>query len=222
MTLAQQIGGLVAAKCTNKLQITDSEFSKRLKAFFEEEAMELRTDCEASQQERSKVWRVGAFELVTAVVFAQLKMREKNPFDEWVLRAAVRNGLLVWRPDLETGKFTDQLWAKGLQLEMGIRRFPPEWLKDRPEWLTMSAEPLRANRELSSAAGSFSELRRWGYYNPEEDAENEVDAFPDLNDPSADELEQPLQNSLSLRFHPRLRRAAFRRQAQSQAYKQQL
>ena len=39
---------------------------------------ELRPDYQASKQDLSRVWRVGAFELLTAVVFAQQKMREKN------------------------------------------------------------------------------------------------------------------------------------------------
>ena len=70
---------------------------------------------------------MGAFELMTAVVFAQKKMREKNLFHEWVLRAAVRKSLLVWRPNLETSmleELTEQPWAKELQLQIGSHRFP--------------------------------------------------------------------------------------------------
>ena len=50
----------------------------------------------------------------------------------------MRSGLLVWRPNLETGKLEEL------------------------------SGPLKANWELS-------ELQRYGYYNQEEHAENEVD-----------------------------------------------
>ena len=55
---------------------------------------------------------------------------------------------------------------------------------------------------------------RWDYYSPTEDQENEVDDDPDIEAAIAEELEVPLQNLLSLRIHPRLRKAAFRKAAE--------
>ena len=49
------------------------------------------------------VWKVGRLELVTAVVHGQEMVSEKNLRDDWVLRAAVRNGILVYRPDPAQG-----------------------------------------------------------------------------------------------------------------------
>ena len=213
MAAAQQISCLVAAKCTSKLQITDSDFAKQFKSFVRKKLVELRTEFQASRRDLTEVWRVGAKELVTAVVWAQQKMRDKNLYDEWVLRAAVRNGLLVWRPNLQTGQLeelTSQPWAKELGLEMGSRRFPVAWLSDRLKWLS-EGKPKVPDWDLSHTAANISELQRWDYYNPEEDAENEVDEQPDLDCDFAAELELPLQNSLNLRIHPRLRRAALRR-----------
>ena len=100
---------------------------------------------------------MGAFELLTAVVFAQHLCRDQ----------ALRRVSL----------------SKELQLEMGSRRFPADWLRDRLKWLTQSGEPPKPNWELSQAAASFSELQTRDYYNPEEDAENEVDESPDVNFP---------------------------------------
>ena len=51
------------------------------------------------------------------MVHAQQKMREENEADQWVLRAAVRNGTLAWRPNPEQGtleKVTEQQHAKTL------------------------------------------------------------------------------------------------------------
>ena len=52
-------------------------------------------------------------------------MAEKNLKDEWVLRAAVRNGILVYRPDPASGRLVEllsQRWAKEMGLEVGTKR----------------------------------------------------------------------------------------------------
>ena len=218
MALAQQISCLVAAKCTSKQQITASDFAKQFKALVRQKLTALRTEFQQAQKGVSSVWRVGALEIVKSVVWAQQKMAEKNAEDSWVLRAAVRNGLLVWRPDPSSGKLeklTTQKWAEGLELQMGSRRFPVDWLRDRLRWLDESGKPLEPDWILSDSAKEISDLLRWDYFNPEEDAENEPDQQPDLGEDLAEDLLVPLQNSLQLRIHPKLRRAELRRTAAS-------
>ena len=99
MALAQQVSCLVAAKCTSKLQITDSDFAKQFKSLVRKKLIELRHDFQHKPQApgQDAVFRVGALEIVQAVVSAQQAMSEKNAEDQWVLRAAVRNGILAWR-----------------------------------------------------------------------------------------------------------------------------
>ena len=95
----------MAAKCTSKLQITDSDFAKQLKSLVRKKLIELRRDFQRQPQPLGKdaVFRFGALEIVKAVVSAQQAMSEKNAEDQSVLRAAVRNGILGWRPNLQKG-----------------------------------------------------------------------------------------------------------------------
>ena len=68
MAAAQQVSCLVAAKCTSKLQITDSDFAKHLA---------LRHDFQHAQKNTSSVFKVGALEIVTSVAWAQQEMTAK-------------------------------------------------------------------------------------------------------------------------------------------------
>ena len=73
MALAQQVSCLVAAKCTSKLQITDSDFAKQFKTLVRKKLILLRHDFQHQPQPLGKdaVFRVGALEIVQAVVSAQ-------------------------------------------------------------------------------------------------------------------------------------------------------
>ena len=71
MALAQPIGCLVAAKCTSKRQITDSDFATQFKAFVRKKLVELRVDFQASKQDLKSY---------SQLVFAQQQMRDKNLF----------------------------------------------------------------------------------------------------------------------------------------------
>ena len=42
--MANQLGGLVAEKCTSKLQLTDTDFTKQFKAQFRAELGDLRSE----------------------------------------------------------------------------------------------------------------------------------------------------------------------------------
>ena len=217
MALAQQISCLVAAKCTSKLQITDSDFAREFKAAVRHKLSSLRTEFQEQQKfsGKSEVWRVGALEIVTSVVWAEEQLRQKNEEQSWVVRAAVRNGLLAYRPNPETGRLetvSEQPWAKELDLRMGSRRFPASWLSERLKWLDDAGKPIQADWSLSDSAKQISDLIRWDYFNPEEDLEHEPeDGGFDLDADLAEDLDLSLQNSLSLRLHPKLRRAAARR-----------
>ncbi|CAE7256619.1 unnamed protein product, partial [Symbiodinium natans] len=217
MALAQQISCLVAAKCTSKLQITDSDFAKEFKGAVRHKLSSLRTEFQEQQKfsGKSEVWRVGALEIVTSVVWAEEQLRQKNEEHSWVVRAAVRNGLLAYRPNPQTGRLevvSEQPWAKELDLRMGSRRFPASWLSERLKWLDDAGKPIQADWSLSDSAKQISDLIRWDYFNPEEDLEQEPEEGGfDLDGELAEDLDLSLQNSLSLRLHPKLRRAAARR-----------
>ena len=132
MTAAQQVSCLVAAKCTSKLQITDSDFAKQFKAFVRKKLLALRHDFQQAQKNTSSVFKVGALEIVTSVAWDQQEMTAQSWQDAWVLRAAVRNGLLAWRPSPETGRLEEvcsQPWTKELGLSMGLQKNPSSVLR---------------------------------------------------------------------------------------------
>ena len=71
--------------------------------------------CQQLAKTEHSVWKVGPEQIVRAVVHAQAFMSEKNAQDDWVLKAAIRNGVLARRPNLEAGKFEEllgQIWTK--------------------------------------------------------------------------------------------------------------
>ena len=215
MALANQLSCLVAEKCTSKLQITDTDFSKQFKSYVRNKLIELRAQWQTERKEEHSVWKVGPLQLVTAVVHAQEKMSEKNLRDNWVLRAAVRNGILVYRPDPASGQLVELLsqpWAESMGLEIGTKRYNPEWLRDRLKWKDDSGVPKEADWNLSKTAKNISDLQVWDYWHPEDDKDLPEDQqMPEIEDAIADDLELELQNSLSLRISPALRRAQLRR-----------
>ena len=215
MALANQLSCLVAEKCTSKLQITDTDFAKPFKALVRHKLIDLRAQWQTQRKVEHSVWKVGPLEIVTAVVAAQEAMADKNLKDEWVLRAAVRNGILVYRPDPASGRLVEllsQSWAKEMGLEVGTKRYSPEWLRDRLKWRDGEGVPAKADWNLSSTAKQISDLQIWDYYHPEDEKDcTEEDLQPEITDAIAEDLELELQNSLSLRIHPSLRRAQIRR-----------
>ncbi len=215
MALANQLSCLVAEKCTSKLQITDTDFAKQFKALVRHKLIDLRAQWQAQRKAEHSVWKVGPLQIVTAVVAAQEAMAEKNLKDEWVLRAAVRNGILVYRPDPASGRLVEllsQSWAKEMGLEVGTKRYSPEWLRDRLKWRDAEGVPVKADWNLSSTAKHISDLQVWDYFHPEDEKDfTEEELQPEICDGIAEDLELELQNSLSLRIHPSLRRAQIRR-----------
>ena len=215
MALVNQLSCLVAEKCTSKLQITDTDFAKQFKALVRQKLIDLRAQWQSQRKEEHSVWKVGPLEIVTAVVAAQEAMAQKNLQDEWVLRAAVRNGILVYRPDPASGRLVEllsQSWAKEMGLEVGTKTYSPEWLRDRLKWRDAEGVPAKADWNLSTTAKHISDLQVWDYFHPEDEkgcAEEELQ--PEISDAIAEDLELELQNSLSLRIHPSLRRAQIRR-----------
>ena len=219
MALAQQVSCLVAAKCTSKLQITDSDFAKQFKSLVRKKLIELRHEFQHQPQPLGKdaVFRVGALQIVQAVVSAQEAMSQKNAEDQWVLRAAVRNGILAWRPNLQKGCLEElcaQPWAAEMKLSMGSKRIPAQWFADRLKWLTENKVPQKPDWNLSDSARNIADLLRWDYYNPLEDAENDNPEGLDLEGDLAEDLQLEAENSLALRLHPTLRRQAARRAAE--------
>ncbi|CAK9011771.1 unnamed protein product [Durusdinium trenchii] len=183
MALANQLSCLVAEKCTSKLQITDTDFSKQFKALVRSKLTEMRSEWQTQIRDSHSVWKVGPKEIVTAVVHAQEFLRKLE-------------------------ELLSQKWAQELKLEMGTKRYKPEYLSDRLKWLNSEGVQVDADWNLSEVAKSITDLQVWDYFHPEdEDETGELQITDALNE----DLELELQNSLSLRLSPALRRAGLRR-----------
>ena len=131
------------------------------------------------------------------------------------LGPAVRNALLVYRPNPETQKLEELLtqpWAQKLQLCIGTKRYSPNYLQDRLKWLDSEGVPKEADWSLSETAKAMSDLQVWDYYHKEDSTqETEEPTELDLDGALTGDLEVALENSLSLRVAPALKRAAWRR-----------
>ena len=192
MHLANQISTLVAAKCTSKLQITDSDFSKQFKALVKGKLQQLRHEFQQKYQQDA-AWKVGNLEILESVVFAQEEMSKKNLEDEWVLKAAIRNGTKL-------KKVTECSWAQAES------RLSPDGKPIEPDW------------SLSDSASEIADLQRWDYYSKEDEQHDSADEgqhleLVEIEGELEEQLELSLENSLNLRLHPSLRRALHKRLA---------
>ena len=119
-TPAQSGKGTASAQCL--LSLPDSDFAKQFKSLVRSKLVSLRQEHQALKTAQKEAWKVGPLEIVRSVVHAQWQMSEKNCEDQWVLAAAVRNGILAYTPNTQTGKLaivTEQHWAKQAGFQMG-------------------------------------------------------------------------------------------------------
>ena len=203
MHLANQISTLVAANCTSKLQITDSDFSKQSKSLVKGKLQQLRHDFQQKYQQDA-AWKVG---------------RYLNLEDEWVLKAAIRNGILGYIPSGgKLQKVTECSWAQAEGFQMGTKRIPSDWFKDRFSWLSPDGKPIEPDWSLSDSASEIADLQRWDYYSKEDEQHDSADEgqhleLVEVEGELEEQLELSLENSLNLRLHPSLRRALHKRLA---------
>ena len=194
MHLANQISTLVAAKCTSKLQITDSDFSKQFKSLVKGKLQQLRHDFQQKYQQDA-AWKVGSLEILESVVFAQEEMSKKNLEDEWVLKAAIRNGILGYIPSQgKLQKVTECSWAQAEGFQMGTKRIPSDWFKDRFSWLSPDGKPIEPDWSLSDSASEIADLQRWDYHSKEDEQHDSADEGQHLE---LVELKVNLKSSLS-------------------------
>ena len=195
MHLANQISTLVAAKCTSKLQITDSDFSKQFKSLVKGKLQQLRHDFQQKYQQDA-AWKVCSLEILESVVFAQ-EMSKKNLEDEWVLKAAIRNGILGYIPSGgKLQKVTECSWAQAEGFQMGTKRIPSDWFKDRFSWLSPDGKPIEPDWSLSDSASEIADLQRWDYHSKEDEQHDSADEGQHLELVEIEgELEEQLEPS---------------------------
>eukprot|EP00435_Cladocopium_sp_Y103_P031867 s500_g8.t1 len=180
--IASQFSAVLLGKTTQKLQLTDADFAKEMKVDFRKAMQDI-------QYEKGTEFKIGLREILVACNAAHLSAVERNKHSDWVVRGAVRNGLLVYVP-------TEQGLVSILseELRMGSHRIPSETFLPR--------KPQKPDFNLSGQATQLQDFIEWSYKNPVEDEPSDQ---LDIQGPLEEDLEIPLQNALYLRLSPELR-----------------
>ena len=205
--LGNQLSAILLGKTTQRLQLTDTDFARAFKADFRKALAEKRSSHRLEGKEGT--FKISYRTVIEATLQAQEAAVKRNLETSWVIRGAFRNALVIYRPDFNNGTL-QPLEAKdcGLeQLELGSHRIPSEWLVPRKGWL-QAGIPMAPEFSLSQAATNVQNLLDWAAYtNPalEDEEENPLD----IDDSIEESLGFGLKNSLFLRLHPKVRKAAF-------------
>ena len=174
-----------------------------------------------------KTFKVGYQEIIQSVLSAQRQLQRENEEKDFIVKAAVRNGLLAYSCNSK-GEFKpikEQEWYSADEYPMGTKRIPSDWLQNRYKWLDEETKvPIRPDFSLMQHASQVQDLIEWSSVpanqpkiegEPEE-PQDQLDIPEDFE--FQDELIMPLNNSLFLSLSPTLRRAAMRRMHADQSF----
>lgn len=141
--------------------------------------------------------KISMEDVIEIAVAAQQKQALRNEEKQWVLKGAVRDGLLLFRPHPEKGLVR----LRGEGLEMGSHRIPSDYFKPRLSWIQDDGKVvLEPDFSLSTTGSKLQDFIEWSFKNPR-DSEEPYDIEGELEE----ELELPLKNSLHLRLSPEVR-----------------
>ena len=106
MQAGWQIQALIQGGMTPVLQITDTDLARLLKVYAVEAKEEIRADLHSKAKllGHRTDFELGTYECIKVVCEALKKLKATVADTDLVLAAAVRNGLLAYRPNLLTGK----------------------------------------------------------------------------------------------------------------------
>ncbi len=148
MQLIGQVAAWIAGKMTSVLQLTDTDFARRLKAFAMHEKDLLKQEMKAAAAKAGVgacTFRCGAYEILRIIKRSLQRLEEVTVKENLVLAAARRNGMLAWRPDLTEGKLVcpdEQPWCRGLPPTCRSHRLKSGWTTGRMNWLDAEGRPL--------------------------------------------------------------------------------
>ena len=112
--LASQFSSILLGKTTQKIQLTDTDFAKEMKVEFRKAMQDLQYDKGSHEKTTLR-------DILVACNQSHLKAVERNIETQWVLKGAVRNGLLAYVPTVENGLV--EILSPELQLGSRRRRF---------------------------------------------------------------------------------------------------
>ena len=109
MRLYSHVPSWIGAKMTPVLQITDTDFAFIMKAAADRRKKDMAKDMRDRARLRGEIpdYKMGHEEIMEIVVAAHNRMVEDNAKNDTVVKAARRNGHLVWRPDWDENEMVD-------------------------------------------------------------------------------------------------------------------
>ena len=158
MSVAQQVPAWIMGKMTSVLQVTDTDMARPLKQCANDAKQELRQELKAAavQTGVGESFKCGPAEILRVIDTALQKLERRLAGKKPVLAAAVRNGILAYRPNWSTRKlepFAEQKWFKdgvglkdaaGKQVELcKSHRLNPAWSTDRLQWRDSEGVPVK-------------------------------------------------------------------------------
>ena len=148
MRLYSHLPSWIGAKMTPVLQITDTDFAFIMKAAADRRKKDMAKDMRDRARLRGEIpdYKMGHEEIMEIVVAAHNKMVEDNAKNDTVVKAARRNGHLVWRPDWDEKKMVDcDLDERFKDAPLGSHRLRTDWLKGRKHWRDEEGKPWKAD-----------------------------------------------------------------------------
>ena len=190
-SLASQFSAILLGKVTQKVQLTDTDFAATFKSDF-------RSEMQSIEYKQGVQHKVGFKEILEACQAATKKAIERNEKKQWVLKGAVRNGLLVYVPTADKGLV--KLLSD--ELQMGSHRIESSVFLPRLSWVDASGRPAQPDYSLSQTGSKLQDFIEWNYQNPvPEDQAETLDVQLALED----DLHVPFENALYLRLDPSMR-----------------
>jgi hypothetical protein len=177
--LAMQLRSFILSKMTARLQLTDTDVSRRFQSDCHLSMEEQRAEGEKKLRSESStdMWVAGTEAILVAINSAQNKLEVANAAEEFVLGGLRRKFFLAYQPmpsglqPVTPAALAGESWAQwAADKPEGSRRLKPEWYSERLSWRDETGKPLPPHWELSSLAKSVSELIEWNYAHPEHEA----------------------------------------------------
>ena len=222
--LLNQMSVLILGGMTAQLQVTDTDFARAFKHQFAHELDCMRVE-HKKEHGSEKGFSIGYEQILRAAIASQDYMQVMNEKTDWVVKGAIRNGLIAYRAT-PSGQLQD---IRSDEYLMGSKRIPDAWLEHRYAWLK-DGVPIEPDFNLSNDAAAITDLIEWSNANPKKEPKNDNDEGSDeeeelaikASDQISDELLIPMNNSLFFQLSPELRRSSYRRALLDSTYSSML
>ena len=161
-----QIPCWIGAKMTPVLQLTDTDFAFLAKNAAEWKKREMTKKMRERAQLKGEIpdYHMGHEEILEIVNAAHERMETDNAAKDIVVKAARRNGMLVFRPDWKEGRMVDvENDERFKDAPLGSHRLQTDWLRGRKHWRDADGKPWPALWEKAEQVKKMEDLAEADY-----------------------------------------------------------